>query len=377
MQPHGTSSMASAPASPPLLERARAVAPSLGEHRALQDQHKQLTRAVVDTLRDGGFLAALAPRAFGGAELSATEYLELLEVLARGDSAAAWCVMTAATSALVTTYFPRATGEKIWRDGKPFLAGIFAPGGMLTRGDGEDFRLTGRWSYASGSRHADWFVVGALGDKRHQVCLLSASQVTVLDNWSTLGLAGTGSHDLSAENAIVSADRVTSLFEGASWCESAIYRVPIFGLLASGIAACALGIAGAALERAVALLDDKASSSVLSRHASCRAQLDAARAYLFTTAATAQARAAAAGSIWDVRTRGELRLASSFVSQQCAEITRAAFHLIGGAAARSDHPVCAALRDIEMLCTHRMVIERSLPTAARAILGLGQVPPDF
>lgn len=393
MHPHGTESTTSAAsaASPSsLLERARALAPTLGEHRAAHDQHKQLARPVVDALRDGGFLAALAPRELGGHELSAPEYLELLEALGRGDSATAWCVMTAATSALVTTYLPRAVAEEIWREGAPFLAGIFAPGGLLTAEATEPsgggaaghagnagFRLTGRWSYASGSRHADWFVVGALFEKRHRVAFLPASQVTVLDNWNVLGLSGTGSHDLVIEGAAIPAERVTSLFERTPWCEGALYRVPIFGLLASGIAACGLGIAGAALERAAVGLDDKASSSVLARHAICRAQLDAARAYLFTTAATAQARAAAGGSIWDAKTRGELRLASSYVSQQCAEITRGAFHLVGGAAARNENPLGSALRDVEMLCTHRMVIERSLPAAIRAILGLGQTAPDF
>jgi alkylation response protein AidB-like acyl-CoA dehydrogenase len=373
MQSHG---IALAPASrapasstsSSLLERARALAPALGEHRATHDQHKQLARPVVDALRDGGFLAALAPRELGGHELTAPQYLEVLEALARGDSATAWCVMTAATSALVTTYLPRATVEEIWREGAPFLAGIFAPGGQLTAApdagsEAGGLRLTGRWSYASGSRHADWFVVGALEGKRHRVCFLPASQVTVLDNWNVLGLAGTGSHDLAIEGAAVPSERVTSLFERTPWSQGALYRVPIFGLLASGIAACGLGIAGAALERAAIGLDDKASSSVLARHATCRAQLDAARAYLVTTAAAAQERAAAGGSISDARTRGELRLASSYVAQQCAEITRAAFHLVGGAAARADHPTYhqlgAALRDVEMLCTHRMEIGRA------------------
>jgi indole-3-acetate monooxygenase len=369
----------------PLVARARALAPSLPSYRAAHDHHKQLSPPVVNALRDNGFPTCLAPRQLGGHEVSVPEYIELLEALALGDSATAWCTMTASTAALVATYLPRKSGEELWRDVPPFLAGVFDPEGQLTA-EGDDFRLTGRWSYASGSRHADWFVVGAMFENRHRVCFLPASQVTVLDNWNTLGLAGTGSHDLVIEGALVPGHRVTSLFERAPWSDAALYRVPLFGVLAAGIAACALGIAGAALERAATDIVAAAppnssstgpgpSSGVLVRYATCRAQLDAARAYLLAAATASQARANE-GAV-DPATRAELRLAASFVSQQCAEVARGAFHLCGSAAARTDHPIGNALRDLETLLTHKMVTDRALPAAARVMLGLGKVPPDL
>jgi indole-3-acetate monooxygenase len=372
----------------PLLTRARALAPSLPSYRAEHDLHKQLAPPVTNALRDGGFLCCLAPREVGGSQLSVREYLEVVEAIALGDSAAAWCVMTAATSALLTTYLPRATTEELWRECPPFLAGIFAPSGTLVpAADGKSYRLTGHWSYASGSRHADWFVVGAMLDKRHHVCVLPASQVTVIDNWNTLGLAGTGSHDILIDGATLPADRVSSMFERRSWSDAPIYRVPVFGLLACGIAAVALGIAGAALERAATELiascpppspskpHPSPPSSSLARYATGRAQLDAARAYLYSTATVIQAHAAEAKV--DPVTRADFRLAATHVSQQCAEITRAAFHLTGGTAIRADHPIGAALRDIETLCTHKMVTDRGLPAFSRAILGLGPVAPEL
>lgn len=370
----------------PLLTRARALAPSLPSYRAEHDLHRQLARPVANALRDNGFLCCLAPREVGGSQLAVREYLEVVEALALGDSASAWCVMTAATSALVATYLPRATTLELWREFPPFLAGVFAPGGKLVA-EGDGYRLTGRWSYASGSRHADWFAVGAILDKRHHIAFLPASQVTVIDNWNTLGLAGTGSHDLVIEGASVPTTRVTSLFERKSWCDAALYRVPVFGLLSCGIAATALGIAGAALERAATEIiaacppgapgapTPSPPSSALARYANCRAQLDAARAYLHSTATLIEDHAAEAKV--DPVTRADFRLAATYVSQQCAEVTRAAFHLVGGAAIRADHPIGAALRDIETLCTHKMVTDRGLPVFSRAILGLGPVPPEL
>ncbi|HRC58279.1 MAG TPA: hypothetical protein PKU97_20285, partial [Kofleriaceae bacterium] len=71
------------------------------------------------------------------------------------------------------------------------------------------------------------------------------------------------------------------------------------------------------------------------------------------------------------------RLAATHVAQRCAEIGHGAFQLGGGASARNGSPEGAALRDLETLLTHRMVSDRVLPAAARAILGLGDVAPEL
>lgn len=354
-----------------LVDRARALTADLQARRGEHDAARQLAPDVVRALRDGGFLACLVPRELGGAELAPASYVELLEALAIGDPATAWCTMTATTSTLLAAYLPRPTATAIWGGAAPFVAGVFAPGGKLDA----DARLAGRWSYGSGSRHADWFVVGALAGRRHVVCAVPAHAVRIVDNWDTLGLAGTGSHDLAIEGVAVAADHVTSVFDQAPWTDAALYRVPLFGLLAVGIAACGLGVARAALDHAAGRLSGDVSSAVLARYADARAELDGARAYLLATASTVFARAEA-GAI-DAATRGGLRLAASQVAARCADVVRAAFHLAGGAGVRAGHPLGAALRDIETLVTHRMVSDRVLPTAARALLGLGDAPPDL
>jgi alkylation response protein AidB-like acyl-CoA dehydrogenase len=300
--------------------------------------------------------------------------------------------MTASTSTLMAPYLPRATAEAIWGGAVPFLAGVFAPTGKATA-DGDGVRLSGRWAFTSGSRHADWFAVGALtaatadAPPRHVVCFVPARDGRVVDNWDTLGLHGTGSHDLVVEDARVPASHVTSVFDRAPWADGPLYRVPLFGLLAVGIAACGLGIAHAALAEVATKLAAPASSgapgargdgppsTLLHRYAELRARLDAARAYLTTTAAHA-ATAATAGAL-DGALRGELRLAASFVAEQCAEVVRAAFHLGGGASIRAGSPLGAALRDVETMLTHRMVADRVRPAAARALLGVGPVPADL
>ncbi len=360
----------------PLLDRARALAPALAAHRASHDTNRRLDPDVVAALREHGMFGALVPSELGGAELSPGDYATLLEVIAAGDSATAWCVMTASTSTLLAPYLARDVAATLWSAGTraPFLAGIFAPTGTVTI-TGDRARLTGRWSWASGSRHADMFVVGALAERRHVVCFVPPSAVEVVDNWDTLGLAGTGSHDLVITNAELPITHVTSVFDRAPWSDAPLYRVPLFGLLAVGIAGCALGIARSALDHVAAGFTPETASGAWARYASLRGELEAARAYLHAAAETAHV-AALAGAVTPA-VRGTLRLAACHAAAACADITRGTFHLGGGASVRAGSPLGAALRDLETVLTHRMVAEKVMPAAARAVLGVGSIPPDL
>ncbi len=359
-----------------LVDRAAALLPLLAGQRAHHDAHRQLAPAVVDALRTGGMLTALVPRELGGHALAPRDYVLMLEALARGDSATAWVVMTASTSTLLAAYLPRPTAARLWATGQPapLLAGIFAPTGQITI-EGDVARLTGRWSWASGSRHADWFVVGALDGRHHQVCFVPPAAVHVVDNWDPIGLAGTGSHDLVIEGAVLPTDQITSVFERAPWTDAPLYRVPMFGLLALGIAGCGLGIARAALAQVEGTLTPDAPSTTWATYADLRARLGAARAYVLATADAALA--AATAGVVPGPVRGELRLAACHAAATSAEVARAAFHLGGGASVRAGSAASNALRDLETVLTHRMVADRVRPAAARAALAIGTTPPDL
>ncbi len=355
-----------------MLAAALAQIEDLEQRRASHDAAKQLEPSVVGMLREHGFSNSLLPALLGGAELEPAEYIQVLEALARGDAATGWVTMTSSTSAMLAAYLPRTTASLLWGNSSPLLAGVFAPGGQLLDGV-----LNGYWSWASGSRHADWFAVGALFEKRHLVCFVPRACVRIVDNWDTLGLGGTGSHDIVIENVRIAADHTCSVFGATPWPGTPLYRVPVFGLLATGIASCALGIARAALDHAGARVkrEKDPSSAQLACYARLHAQLAAARAYLIATATNVYA--AAQRDRVDATARGELRLAAAYVTDQCAEVARGCFHLDGAAAVRANHPLQLALRDLEVIRTHRMVVDRVLPTAARALLDIGPPPPDL
>jgi indole-3-acetate monooxygenase len=355
-----------------VLAAALAQIEDLSKRRAAHDAAKQLEPAVVGMLREHGFHNSLLPHLLGGAELEPAAYIQVLEALARGDSATGWVTMTSSTSAMLGAYLPRTTANLLWGNASPMLAGVFAPGGKLADGV-----LTGRWSWASGSRHADWFAVGAIFENRHLVCFVPRASVRIVENWDTLGLAGTGSHDILIDNVRIAADHTCGVFGATPWPGTPLYRVPMFGLLAVGIASCALGIARGALDHAGARLkgEKEVPSPQLAKYAGLHAQLASARAYLIATA-TSVFDAATRDRV-DASARGELRLAASHVTEQCAEVARGCFHINGAAAVRANHPLQLALRDLEVVMTHKMVVDRVLPATARALLDIGTPPPDL
>jgi indole-3-acetate monooxygenase len=294
-------------------------------------------------------LASLLPEELGGHAVAPSTYVAMIAELAAGDAASAWCTMTASTSTLLAAYLDRAAAAEIWSAAPtPFMAGVFAPTGTATPVD-DGVQLTGRWSYGSGSRHAEWFALGAIvaGERRHVTCVVAARDVRIVDNWDTIGLAATGSHDLVVEGARIPASRVATVFGRAPWPVAPLYRVPLFGVLALGVAACAVGLAGAALAEVTTRLRptgkaEAPASGVLAELARHHAAHAGARAYLIATARAAES-AAAVGAVPDAM-RGELRLAAATVAATSASITRAAFHLGGAASIRAGNPLGRARR---------------------------------
>ena len=75
--------------------------------------------------------------------------------LARADGSVAWTVAIGAEAALVLGLLPRSTFDEVYADGPDVLvAAVFNPTGTAMPVEG-GFRVSGRWTYASGCLHCD------------------------------------------------------------------------------------------------------------------------------------------------------------------------------------------------------------------------------
>src|SRR5438552_12677714 len=82
----------------------------------------------------------------------------------------------------------------------PTAAGAFMPSGQAVPVDG-GYRVSGRWAFASGVRHAQWMTIGARvpqkggGPPEHRMVIVPTAAGQIHDMWQVAGLQGTGSCD--------------------------------------------------------------------------------------------------------------------------------------------------------------------------------------
>jgi indole-3-acetate monooxygenase len=356
---------------------ARELAPETERQRRLCDQ-------LVLRLRESGLMLAGAPREVGGLELAPGLALRCAEEIARGDSSAGWCVSIAATSSLLAAYLPAESRAELFDDPQGIAAGVWAPRGNARPGDG-GVVVSGRWAYCSGISHAAVFFAGCMIDNGEgptgakptpSVVAIPQDELEIIDTWHTLGLRGTGSHDVVAGELFVPTARAFSLLDGPL-LDRPLYRFPIFGYFALSIGAAALGNARGMIEEFSALAAHKVgqgSTRTLAQRPATHAALAQAEASL--RAARAVYYEAIEGA-WEaaqepepvpVARRNDLRLAATYAVRTSAEVVRSLFDLGGGSAIYDDSPLQRRFRDAHTATAHFQVNAASRELPGRILL---------
>ena len=118
----------------------------------------------------------------------------VVEELARSDGSVAWSVLIASAGLAVLGFLPRHVAEQLASDRQVVIAGTLMPAGQAAELDG-GYRVSGRWAFASGIRHAKWLYAASIvmdGDaprrmtpskKARPVCGRSNTRVSETSNW--------------------------------------------------------------------------------------------------------------------------------------------------------------------------------------------------
>lgn len=356
------------------LQAARSLAADIRASSAETEKGRRLAPALVAKMTEAGLFRLCVPRDLGGFEADPRLAIEVLEEVARADGAAGWCLMVAITSSLVAGYLDDATARAIFGDPAAIASGVFAPRGAAVVVEG-GYRVTGRWTFASGCQHAIWILGGAVivddGAPRlgpgnvpeTRMMIFPASDVIIHDTWDVVGLSGTGSHDVEVQGAFVPAARSVSFFTDPLRRAGALYAFPVFGLLALGVSAVALGIAQGAADAFLDLATAKtpfggkrtlaARPAVQTQLAELTAQISAARAFLHAAIDRAH-QATLTGDI-PLALRAELRLAACHATTSAARAVDLAYGAAGGSSIYASSPLQRCFRDVHVATQHVMV----------------------
>lgn len=329
------------------------------------------------------------PRAIGGPEYAPMQANGRLFHLARHDAAAAWVSMIGSTASLGAAYIDADISRNLFAVPQQIPCGIFAPMGRVVR-DGDAVLISGRWAWASGSANADVFGLGCMvldgdddtpGPDKIRLFMVPRDKVVFHDTWDSLGLRGSSSGDVELRDCRVPLAHSFSVAQDTPWAEGALYRMPYFGLLASGVAAVALGNARAALDEAVRVAAAKtamghsrklaARPATQSSLAETEAVWRAADALYWQTLDRLwqQARDLPVGTGLDVMEMADLRLVSTYAVRQSAAVLRAVHDVAGGTAVYRTSPLQRHLRDGETITQHMITNAATYEVVGRVMLG--------
>ena len=370
------------------LEKARRLAPTIAAAAAETEKRRALAPAVVEALHDAGMYRLLLPRSLTGAELDLASFSLVIEELAKADASVAWCVCQGNGCAQSAGYLEPGAAEEIFGERRSVLA--WGPGSAEVAEVPGGWRLSGRWSFASGIRQATWLgcylpVAGADGKPRRaadgtpalRTLVFPAASAEIIDVWDVMGLNGTGSDSYAVADLFVPAAH-SFLRDRPVRRDYPLYRYTINGVYMAGFPGVAMGIARAMLDEFIALAGAKTprmrqgtlrdDAVVQSQVAMCEAKLRAARAFLQQTLDASWA-SAAAGDI-RIDQRIATRLACTFALDQARDVADQVFHATGAGAIYASNPLERRMRDIIAVSQHLQARQAHYQTVGQFLLGL-------
>jgi indole-3-acetate monooxygenase len=377
-----------------ILAAARALAPELSARARESEQLGTLPPDLVARIRAAGLFHMAQPAALGGLELDPATIVSAVEELARADASAGWTVLIGAGGLAFAAWLePGVARDLLGADADYTCATVFAPKGRAVPGETGGFTVDGRWPFASGCRHAEWFLNGVIvfdGDvprmlpdrgRDWRLALFPRSEADILDTWDVVGLRGTGSNDVRVRGVRVPEEHTISPFFERARHDGPLWRLPFFTLAGVAFVGLPLGVGRRALDevtelartRVGAMSPDPIAQDVAAQVELARAEggLQAARAFVFDAVGEVW-NAALAGDVPSLDQRARLQLAGQQAMRASIEAVDVAFNLAGAASVASSHPLQRCLRDLHTANQHGYFSPAALKRYARTRFEIDQ-----
>lgn len=350
------------------------------------EQQRHIDDDIIARFKQTGVYRALVPKRYGGDERTPAEFCELIEQISSADGSAGW-VASFGMSPFYLGALPADTLSELWREGPDvvFAGGIF-PTQKARSADG-GYRVSGRWKFASGSMGASVLGVGIVPDAGQplpRMAVLPRASVTIDPVWNSVGLAGTGSHDLLVNDVFVPQEW-TFIRGGALNLEGPLYRYPVLSLATQVLSVVALGIARAALSEIYAIshrqqsvtgapkLADRPQAQM--QIARCEAELRSARAWFYEAIDDVWQRLLAGDEASSAQINA-LRLSSTHATRVAADVARQTLALNGMGGVAMTSPLQRYVRDTLVIAQHAFMGDLSYLNAGTLFFG-GEPLPGY
>jgi alkylation response protein AidB-like acyl-CoA dehydrogenase len=377
-----------------LLERVRALEPQIQAATDFLEKECYLPDNLFEGLRKTGMFRVSWWKSFGGLELDPLTQLDVFEELSRFNGSVGWIGTFGGLTGLIAAMLEPAAVPDLFPSPDHTAAGQYAPMGRAEKVPG-GFKVTGRWSFGSGCRHAHVIHSGCVvfenGSPRivngqpeiRQVAFLKEKCELLPDSWNTIGMRGTGSYDYTVNDLFVPYEHSFSYFAPPRR-EEPLYAFPALFLYSH--LPVPLGIARSSIETFIALSAEKRlspsgrflreDSGVQEMVAEAEAALSAARSYAHEVLE----------DFWETARRGDeltrrqraiFRIALVYVTRVCKDVVASMFDAAASSSIRHGNPLDIQMRDMLTLSQHRVVQSKTYKPGGRILLGLETNDPFF
>jgi 3-hydroxy-9,10-secoandrosta-1,3,5(10)-triene-9,17-dione monooxygenase len=364
-----------------VLRRAAALVPVLRDRSAAAEAGRSCPPETVADFEAAGLFAICQPARYGGFELGWDVLCEVSQTLARGCGSQAWVQNVLSDHAQKVGAFPRRAQDDVWGDTpNARVSASFDPVGRGRAVDGGVI-FSGRHGFSSGIDHAQWILCGGHrydGDVRGERCffLLRKSEVTVIDDWHVVGLAGTGSKSFEAVDVFVPEHRIMRGTDsedgtgpGGQENLAPVFRLPRGGITSTGFAAVAVGIAEGFLADYLAYTRPRRSRGTpvaglmgtqMSVGVAC-AQIESA-AMIYLASARDAMRTLEAGRIVTKQQKLRAKRDSTYATQLALDAVSRLFNQAGGRALYANSTMQRRFRDLLGAASHHSLVWDAVST---------------
>ena len=233
----------------------------IARHAAAADAARFLHPAQQALLHQRGWLTMLAPRSAGGAELPLPQAVRLEEAVAAVDGSMGWVLTLCAGAGWFAGFLEPELARAIVGTPRACLSGSGAATGHAEE-DGDGYRITGSWDYASGAPMATHFTLNARlqragqplldeqGQPRIRAFLVPAALVRLVPSWNSLGMRASASHSYRIDGQWLGKEHGFTISPDTATAGGPLYRYPFYSLAYVTLAANVAGMAAHFMELA-------------------------------------------------------------------------------------------------------------------------------
>jgi indole-3-acetate monooxygenase len=382
----------------PVVQAALALQPKLRDYQPEIERDQRFPKALVEQMHEAGFYRMTVPSSLGGLQLDPLTYLRVVEIMAEGVGSVGWNLANNGIVQLVSLGLPDEGVKEIYANG-PSTPGA----GTAVQGGGEavpvegGYRVTGRWSFGSGSPEASWMLgsfqilddgkprVNEEGRPLYWRGYFARSEVEIVPgSWDVAGLRGTGSFDWTVDNVFLP-ERRTMVHAGVpldnQWDRwpGTTYQLPTQCWIGPHHSAVITGIARAGINALIELAGGKTprgrtfrlcdNPQVQEAVGRADAILNAGRTYR-TAMITEIWNTVAAGNGTTLEQRARCRLASTYAAESAREAMELVYRHGGSTSFKRDSRLAECWRDLHTVGQTVTLAPEWYPIGGRVYLGL-------